>query len=140
MIPYAALAAAVDAPSTPELEDLLIRGVLYAGLVDGKLDQRGGGCLKVRAVPASLAGGGASSSSSASASGGAGAGAAAGAAAAAVVGSKCRDFPPDQLKQLAEELSAWRDAVSVRKEERKRKNFFFFSFREFLFHFSYREK
>jgi len=103
MIPYSALAAAVDAASTPELEDLLIRGVLYAGLVDGKLDQRGGGCLKVKSVPASLAGGGGggavpSSSSSSSA--------------AAVVGSKCRDVPPDQLKQLAEELSAWRDAVS----------------------------
>ena len=110
MIPYSALAAAVDAASTPELEELLIRGVIYPGLVDGKLDQRGGGCLRVRSVPASVAG---SSSSVSSASSAASASAAI-TAAAAVVGSKCRDVPPDQLRQLAEELSAWRDAVSVR--------------------------
>lgn len=139
MVPYSALAAAIDASSTPELEDLLIRGVLYAGLVDGKLDQRGGGCLRVRSVPASLAGGGSCSScSSPAAAHGA---AAAAAAAASVVGGKCRDVPPDQLKQLAEDLSAWRDAVSVRGE---RTVFLFFSclFIRFsrFFSFSSREK
>jgi hypothetical protein len=122
MIPYSALAAAVDAASTPELEDLLIRGVLYAGLVDGKLDQRGGGCLRVRSVPASLSG---SSSSVPSASSSA-ASASSSSSSSTVVGSKCRDVPPDRLKQLAEDLSAWRDAVAVRERV-------FFCFSRFFF-------
>ena len=51
LLPYTSIAAAVDVPPGRELDDLLIEGGLYTGLVVGRVDAAAAGVRVVRAAP-----------------------------------------------------------------------------------------
>ena len=51
LLPYATIATAVDVPPGRELDDLLIEGGLYTGLVVGRLDAAAAGVRVTRAAP-----------------------------------------------------------------------------------------
>ena len=50
-MPYTTLSAALDIPTTSDLESLLTHGCIYEGLLEAKLDARGA-CVRVSSAAA----------------------------------------------------------------------------------------